>query len=447
MTACPHCLETIKDNATKCKHCGAWLDSTAAERSPHDDRMVLVLDRGLVRYAKFSLSVLAIFLVVGAFFYGIDLRQSADELEEIRDDFVEARDALEPLLARFERVSQQLNAAAEEAQAYHSEIVGLRSRAAAAVQSIEGQRPDRRALDQSIRTVVRDVLREVFPAQAGSPALRPSQPGQFTLDAIREQPALTFLTATRTPVAPQTDDVVLVALLAEASEIPPIQLQDRVVYGWPVGGQSTPGLGDDVAHATAVAAVIAAVAPTAEILPIRVLGGTGGLADIEAGLRVARERQADIIVMPFGVNLEATENAPQAAIDELLSNAAGAGALLVAPAGNTGSELVQYPASHTNVLSVGSLDAGGEPAPFSAFGAGVDLFAPGVNISSLDPLGNEIRLSGGSLSAAIVAGLAGLAAAGTTPRPRFSDLGDILIETSDRARIDWQATTAALGIL
>ena len=37
----------------------------------------------LVRYAKFSLSVLAIFLVVGAFFYGIDLRQSADELEQI----------------------------------------------------------------------------------------------------------------------------------------------------------------------------------------------------------------------------------------------------------------------------------------------------------------------------------------------------------------------------
>ena len=151
-----------------------------------------------------------------------------------------------------------------------------------------------------------------FPTALVHPRSGRANPDSFTLDAIREQPALAFLTAPRTPVTPQSDEPVLVALLAETSDIPPIQMRDRVVAGWPLNRQPEASLGDDVSHATAVAAIIAALAPTAQILPIRVLGGPGGLGDIQAGLRVALERGADIVIMPFGVNLEGTDITPPA---------------------------------------------------------------------------------------------------------------------------------------
>ncbi len=52
-----------------------------------------VLDRGIVRFAKFSLSILALFLVVGAFFYGFDLKQAAKEMSEMRKRLFQATEA------------------------------------------------------------------------------------------------------------------------------------------------------------------------------------------------------------------------------------------------------------------------------------------------------------------------------------------------------------------
>ena len=60
---------------------------------PSPNQTVYVLDQGLVRFAKFTGGVLAIFVTVGLFLYGVDVKQvakdvrsEADRIRQIRED-------------------------------------------------------------------------------------------------------------------------------------------------------------------------------------------------------------------------------------------------------------------------------------------------------------------------------------------------------------------------
>ena len=85
------------------------------------------------------------------------------------------------------------------------------------------------------------------------------------------------------------------------------------------------------------------------------------------------------------------------------------GCLVVAAAGNGGLEgsPAVYPAGYPHVLTVGATDENDFVASFSTAGSGIDLAAPGVDISgsvplSKDPSGTSSGLAGTSFSAPIV---------------------------------------------
>lgn len=91
MKPCPFCREDVRDDALKCRWCGSMLVTLAAPAEPAKvqetpGKVTYIVDEGLVTFAKFASATLAIFVVVGAFLYGFDLKQAAKEIKEAHDD-------------------------------------------------------------------------------------------------------------------------------------------------------------------------------------------------------------------------------------------------------------------------------------------------------------------------------------------------------------------------
>lgn len=84
------------------------------------------------------------------------------------------------------------------------------------------------------------------------------------------------------------------------------------------------------------------------------------------------------------------------------------GCLVVAAAGNHGTEEIHYPAGYENVISVASTDANDQKAGTSAYGTWIDISAPGVSIYTTSYNDIYSTVSGTSLASPITAGAAAL---------------------------------------
>jgi hypothetical protein len=141
---------------------------------------------------------------------------------------------------------------------------------------------------------------------------------------------------------------------------------------------------------------IAGVAPGAKLLPVRAVGRCGGkLSDINLAIRWAagvmpfetangaanwNATRADIIVLPMGLSGPCPESL-QLAIDDAVK----AGAILVAAAGNKRVDTKSYaPGGCKNVISVAASDKRGHLSPYSNFGRGVSVLAPGGDLARDD---------------------------------------------------------------
>ncbi len=157
-------------------------------------------------------------------------------------------------------------------------------------------------------------------------------------------------------------------------------------------------------HGTFCAALIAAIAPDAMIMPLRTFDDAGN-ADafiIARAIRYAAQHGADIINMSFGMTAESN------AVKQAVRFAVDRGVTVVASAGNNNSAAPQFPASINNVLGVAATDLMDKKASFSNFGSDIYVDAPGVYIISAYPGGYYALASGTSFSAPFVSGEAAL---------------------------------------
>jgi thermitase len=205
---------------------------------------------------------------------------------------------------------------------------------------------------------------------------------------------------------------------------------------------------DDNGHGTHVAGTIAAtadngvglagVAFSSPLVVCRALGtdGTGSTADAAACLRWAHDRGAKVVAL--GMAGAASRTLALAARYAWEGGQQG-GSVLVAPAGNDGTQTTAFPAGLPEVVSAGAVDGAGAPAPFSDRNGDVELTAPGVYVASTRRGGGYASLSGTSMAAAHVAGAAALLfdahrrAAASTIRRRL-DLA--VVDLGDRGRDD-----------
>jgi thermitase len=192
-------------------------------------------------------------------------------------------------------------------------------------------------------------------------------------------------------------------------------LAGKVINGWDfVYDDSVPN--DANGHGTHVAGIaaaatnngigIAGMAPNVKILAVRVLdaNGSGTLDDVAAGIRYAADQGAKVINLSLGSSVGSTT------LQNAVNYAWNKGAVVVAAAGNSGSSSPSYPAYYTNAIAVASTSSSDAKSSFSNWGSWVDVAAPGSNIYSTFKGSSYATLSGTSMAAPHVAGLAGLLA-------------------------------------
>jgi serine protease len=190
---------------------------------------------------------------------------------------------------------------------------------------------------------------------------------------------------------------------------------------------------DDNGHGTHVAGTIAqatnngygvaGIAYEAKLMPLKVLSDYGGgtVADIAEAIKFAADNNADVINMSLGGGGESQ------LMKDAIAYAHNKGVVVIAAAGNENQNSAAYPARYPHVIGVSAIGPDGEKAPYSNFGAGVDISAPGgsdagkILQETIDPENKGVAVfmgfQGTSMASPHVAGVAALVKASGVNNP------------------------------
>jgi subtilisin family serine protease len=219
----------------------------------------------------------------------------------------------------------------------------------------------------------------------------------------------------------------------------------RVLPGWNVvagNDDTTDRCASHGTHCAGIAAAggndafgVAGMAWRARVLPVVVVNPCSGLASwLADGLVWAADHGATVMSVSLQYSVASTP------MLDAVRYAQGAGAMVVASAGNTGTFGVAYPAKWDEVIAVGSIDQADVPAATTAVGPEVDVAAPGVNVLSTVGVQDHGFKSGTSMAAPHVAGTIALmrAVAPTMPPATIrSYLASTCTDVFDPG-IDWR---------
>jgi hypothetical protein len=219
--------------------------------------------------------------------------------------------------------------------------------------------------------------------------------------------------------------------IAAPPSTPPIAVLDSGVASVPelagrireganvvTGGRDT---SDVDGHGTAVATVAAGaaggvrgIAPTAPIIPIKIFNprGEAGVREVIEGIRTAVKLGARVINISAAIPARQSDAKTDRQIQDAIWSAVTKGVVVVAPTGNEAAQALDVPAVYPHVLAVAATDEGNAHADFSNTGVGVDLAAPGANITTASPSSlcstGYVLVSGTSFAAPAVAGAAAM---------------------------------------
>lgn len=195
------------------------------------------------------------------------------------------------------------------------------------------------------------------------------------------------------------------------------EFTNRLVSGYNFVSNTTDTT-DDHGHGAAVTGVLAANANNTNLIagvdwhcrlmPIKVLDSNnqGSYSWMAQGIDFAVINGAKVI------NFSAGGTSTSITLTRAITNAIAQGAIFVTITHNQGTNIITFPGSLTNSITVGATDAQDRRASFSNYGPAIDLCAPGQNISTVSRSGTLLTgWQGTSLSALQVAGVCALLAA------------------------------------
>ncbi len=235
---------------------------------------------------------------------------------------------------------------------------------------------NRRQTRQLVRRLTQDPLIEYAePNYIYSASLAPNDEmfnQQWNMQAIKMPEAWDITAGEGITVAVIDTGVTQVADLAQTKLVKGYDFVDDDENADDLHGHGTHVAGT-VAQSTNNQLGVTGIAYQANIMPIRVLDGNGfgSVADIAEGIRFAADKGATVINMSLG------GRSPSTVMEEAVKYAHQKGVTVVAAAGNDGSSRVGYPAKFEHVIGVSATGPQGEKAPYSNYGVGVDIAAPG----------------------------------------------------------------------
>lgn len=165
------------------------------------------------------------------------------------------------------------------------------------------------------------------------------------------------------------------------------------VIGWNFGGSIGLGISDNnnpmdkFGHGTHCAGIIGAVGNnnigisgicwSCKIMPIKLGYPLLQEKSIIRGIIYAADNGADVMSMSFGGSFYSE------LLYDAIDYAYNKGVVIVAAAGNEGTDSPLFPAAFDNVIAVAATDSKDQKTNFSNYGSWVDVAAPGVDILSL----------------------------------------------------------------
>ncbi|MBN1855321.1 MAG: S8 family serine peptidase [Dehalococcoidia bacterium] len=193
---------------------------------------------------------------------------------------------------------------------------------------------------------------------------------------------------------------VLVAVLDTGID-PNSSIANRVKAGIDfTGGGNTD---DEHGHGTHMTSTIAAIAPNASFINLKVADARGRCDSLTVAkaIRWAADRGVQII----NVSLEVE---PSDELSSAVSHAWQMGAIVIAAAGNGGTTTPTYPAAYVNAIAVAGTNQNDGLTVMSNHGDWVDVAAPGSTINAEIPGGEFGNETGTSPAASHVSGVAAL---------------------------------------
>jgi subtilisin family serine protease len=193
---------------------------------------------------------------------------------------------------------------------------------------------------------------------------------------------------------------------------------DENGHGTAVAGTVSPGSNNQIG--------VCGVAWSNPILPVRVLdvNGSGTYSAIANGIIYAADRGAKVI------NLSLGGTSSSRTLQDAINYAWNKQCVIVAAAGNNGSNIAFYPAACSNVVAVSATNASDTRPTWSNFGSYVDVSAPGVDILSVYGSDQYAAWNGTSFSSPVTSGVVALMAAANSTLTN-AQLVSVLIKNSD----------------